>query len=44
MAIYEGKDWGIESKLFLEALNESWVDNWSWYNDAIDLYEEWVGE
>jgi len=30
--------------LFLEALWACGVDNWDGYGEAIDLYNEWLGE
>lgn len=33
-----------DSALLLQALEQSGVDNWDWYGDAMDLYREWKGE
>ena len=34
----------IKDSLKLQALDAGGVDNWDWYDDAMELYREWVAE
>lgn len=34
----------VDAKLHLDALLENGVDNWQWYDDAMDTYHEKKGQ